>query len=71
MRTNKKQKVYHKAKRTNSNVDWDAYRTLNDQFTYAKKPAFNSKWKAKLAKNDNEFRLFNKPNVPNLTSYLL
>ena len=33
--SNKKQKAYHKAKRTNSDVDWDAYRTLNNQFTYA------------------------------------
>ena len=33
----KKQKAYHKAKRTNSDVDWDAYRTLNNQFTYMQK----------------------------------
>ena len=49
----KKQKAYHKAKRTNSDVDWDAYRTLNNQFTYAKKRAYNSHWEAKFAKNDN------------------
>ena len=30
-------KAYHKAKRTKSDVDWDAYRILNNQFTYAKK----------------------------------
>ena len=49
----KKQNAYHKAKRTNSDVDLDAYRTLNNQFTYAKKQAYNSHWEVKFAKNDN------------------
>ena len=49
----KKQKAYHKAKRTNSDADWNVYRTLNNQFSYAKKHAYSSHWEAKFAKNDN------------------
>ena len=49
----KKQKAYHKAKRTGNQTDWDTYRVLNNQFSYAKKKAYNSHWEAKFAKNDN------------------
>ena len=69
----KKQKAYHKAKRTNSDVDWDAYRTLNNQFTYAKKRAYNSHWEPNLPKMTilRVSGLLCEPNVLNLTPYLL
>ena len=43
----KKQKAYHKAKRTGNQTDWDTYRVLNNQFSYAKKKEYNSHWEAK------------------------
>lgn len=49
----KKQKSYHKAKRANSDGDWDTYRAINNQFTYATKSAYSSHWDAKFANNDN------------------
>jgi hypothetical protein len=49
----KKQRAYHKAKLSNSSIDWDKYRKLNNKFNYAKRQAYNSHWETKFSKNDN------------------